>query len=71
MKDEGSLETTKRKLAFWFYSFLLVLGIIIYFAWSIYFGTWNLFEAQNIGLYSVVIMLVGFGIVGMLLYYKE
>jgi len=60
-----------RKIAFGFYTFLLILGIIMYLGWSIYFGSWNLFEPQNIGVYSIVIILVGFGLVGMLLYYKD
>lgn len=62
---------SSRKIAFGFYAFLFILGIIMYLGWSIYFGSWNLFEPQNIGVYSIVIILVGFGLVGMLLYYKD
>ena len=60
-----------RKIAFGFYAFLFILGILMYLGWGIYFGSWNLFEAQNIGVYSIVIVLIGFGLVGMLLYYKD
>ncbi len=62
---------TKRKMAFGFYTFLLALGIIMYFGWGIFYGTWNLFERGNMGVYAVVIILVGFGLVGMLLYHGD
>jgi len=59
-----------RKVAFTFYTLLLMLGIIFYFGWGIYFGTWNVFTSENIGVYAVTIILVAFGITGMLLYRK-
>ncbi len=62
---------TNRKIAFGFYAFLFTLGLIMYFGWGIYFGTWNVFDPRNIGVYAIVVILVAFGIVGMLLYYKE
>ena len=71
MVDDESTGVNKRKLAFYFYTLLLVLGIFMYLGWGVYFGTWNLFEVGNIGVYAVVVILVAFGIVGMLLYHKD
>jgi len=59
-----------RKLAFAFYTLLFLLGVLFYFSWGIYFGTWNPLTKENIGVYSVTIILVGFGLAGMLLYRK-
>jgi len=46
-----------------FYLLLLVSGVILYLLWSIIYNAW-----LDIGLYSVVILLIGFGLVGYLLY---
>jgi hypothetical protein len=46
-----------------FYLVLLVAGVILYLLWSIIYNAW-----LDIGLYSVVVLLVGFGLVGYLLY---
>ena len=57
-----------RRVAFWFYSLLLGAGVAFYFAWGVLFNSWNLFEPRNMGAYAVTVALVGFGIVGILLY---
>jgi hypothetical protein len=46
-----------------FYLLLLVAGVILYLVWSIIYNAWF-----DIGLYTVVILMVGFGLVGYLLY---
>ena len=46
-----------------FYLTLLVAGVLLYLLWSVYYNAW-----LDIGLYSIVILLVGFGLVGYLLY---
>lgn len=71
MKDEEPFKVAKRKIAFWFYAFLAILGVIFYLAWGVFFGTWNILQAENLGVYAIFIILVGFGILGMLLYHKE
>lgn len=71
MVEEDGQGVNTRKLAFMFYAFLLLLGVLFYLAWGIFFGTWNPFAEGNIGVYAVTIVLVGFGAVGMLLYYKK
>ena len=57
-----------RKIAFGFYALLLFFGIAFYFGWSLWFGTWNPLTRDNIGVYAVTVVLVGFGLTGMLLY---
>lgn len=60
-----------RRVAFAFYSLLLFAGILFYLIWGFTYGAWNLLEPQWVGAYAVTIILVGFGIVGMLLYRKD
>ncbi len=45
---------------------LLISGIALYIIWSITFNTWNLFDPVNMGLYSAVIVMVLFGVFGIL-----
>jgi hypothetical protein len=53
----------KVHLAKAFYLTLLVAGVLLYLLWAIYYNAW-----LDIGLYSIVILLVGFGLFGYLLY---
>jgi membrane protein YdbS with pleckstrin-like domain len=71
MAEEEGRGLNTRRLAFMFYSFLLLLGVLFYLSWGVFFGTWNPFAEGNIGVYAITILLVLFGLVGMLLYYKE
>ena len=57
-----------RRVAFTFYLILFLAGVIFYLIWGIYYGAWNLFDAPWIGAYAVTVVLIGFGVVGMLLY---
>ncbi len=57
-----------RRVAFAFYFILFLAGIVFYLIWGFYYGAWNLLAADWIGAYAVTVVLVGFGIVGMLLY---
>ncbi len=59
-----------RRVAFWFYALLLVAGIAFYIIWGAVYDSWNIFVPQHSGAYAVLVVLVGFGIVGMLLYRK-
>ena len=42
---------------------LIMTGLILFLIWGLAFGIW-----YDVGLYSVLLMLFGFGIVGFLLY---
>ncbi len=57
-----------RAIAFWFYAVSFLGGIIFYLIWGFTYGSWNLFRPEWVGAYAVTVVLVGFGIVGMLLY---
>ncbi len=57
-----------KKIAFWFYSLVFLAGILFYLIWGFTYGSWNLLRPEWVGAYAVTIVLVGFGIVGMLLY---
>ncbi len=46
---------------------LLISGIALYLAWGIWYNGWNFFDPLYIGLYSLVIVMVLFGIFGILL----
>ncbi len=59
-----------RKVAFAFYALLFLAGVSFYLIWGFTYGAWNVFAADWIAAYSVVAVLVGFGIIGMLLYRK-
>lgn len=56
------------RVAFFFYLLLFVAGIVFYLIWGFTYGAWNLFDTPWIGAYAVTVVLLGFGIVGMLLY---
>ena len=60
-----------RRAAYWFYALLALGGIAFYLGWGIYYGSWNLFDRTNIGVYAVTILMVGFGGTGLLLYGKK
>lgn len=57
---------TPNTIALVFYTVMLLAGIVLYFGWSIMYGTW--FDS---GLYSITAVLVGFGIFGVLLYGRK
>ena len=62
--------TFPRRVAFGFYTLLLLGGIAFYLIWGAIYGSWNFFLPQNSGVYAVTVVMVGFGVVGMLLYRK-
>ena len=57
-----------RRVAFGFYTFLLLVGIAFYVIWGAIYGSWNVFAPQNAGVYAVTVITVGFGVLGILLY---
>ena len=59
-----------RAIAFWFYALSFAGGILFYVIWGAAYGSWNLLRPEWVGAYAVTVVLVGFGIVGMLLYRK-
>ena len=46
---------------------LIVLALAIYLGWGIAYGSWNIFSAEYIPIYAIMIVLILFGICGLLL----
>ncbi len=57
-----------RRVAFGFYTLILLAGIAFYVIWGAIYSSWNMFVPENVGVYAVTVITVGFGILGMLLY---
>ena len=60
MEITSSIKLNVRTAPFFF---LTVLGILFYFVWGVAYGGWF-----DIGVYSITILLLGFGLVGIFLY---
>jgi hypothetical protein len=53
-------------------SLLLILaGILMYVGWGIAYGSWNMFSANYIGVYAIVIVLLVLGVLGFFLSKEE
>lgn len=50
---------------------LLLAGFIMYWVWGLMYGSWNPFEKDYIGVYSMVVVMVALGLIGLLLTLKE
>lgn len=46
---------------------LIVAGFAMYWAWGLIYGSWNIFEKEFIGIYTIVVVLIIFGVLGLLL----
>ncbi len=55
-----------RNLLSMLYALLAALGVAFYISWSYLYGTWT-----DIGVYSVSVVMIGFGVIGYLLYSIE
>jgi len=68
---EQEISETQRKLLFFFSVVMIIAGIGFYWIWGIMFNTWNLFETEHLGAYTITVLLLCFGIVGALLTRKK
>jgi len=68
MPENVENEQIPKKFLLILYSILLTLGILIYVSWGIMYGSWNILDRSNLGIYALTILLVGFGLVGIVLY---
>lgn len=68
---EEDVSDTQRIIWFYLSIAFIVAGIGFYGFWGLTFGTWNLFETESLGAYTITILLLGFGIVGALLTRKK
>jgi len=60
MSDETKMPAIIPRI---FYTILFMFGVGLYIGWGILFNVW-----LDLGVYSISIILIGFGLVGMLLY---
>lgn len=65
MADEPAFP---RKIAAGFYFLLILLGILFYVGWSLLYGTWDITRPENLGVYALTVVMLGFGVTGYLLY---
>jgi hypothetical protein len=63
MAEEKGELSLGRKMVRGFCLFLIMLGIMLFLIWGLAFNIW-----WDIGLYTVLVLLFGFGIVGFALY---
>jgi hypothetical protein len=68
MPEQGTEVEIPKKVMMAAYSALLALGLIIYVSWGLMYNSWNIFDRSNLGIYSVTVILCGFGAFGLLLY---
>jgi hypothetical protein len=69
MMAEG--EGFQRKVILAFYTILLVAGVVLYWVWGLIYDTWSPFTRGNIGIYTIYILLICFGVFGLLLNWKK
>ena len=50
---------------------LIFMGVVMFYIWGMVYGSWNIFAKEYIGVYSIVIVLILSGIIGLLLTIKE
>jgi len=62
---EGSDFPRKAKMAI--SVLLIVSGFAMYWAWALIYGSWNILDKEFIGVYTVVVVLIVFGVLGLLL----
>ncbi len=56
------------KKALTIFSLLLVVAaVMLYWVWGVSYGSWNIFAAENMGVYSLFIIMLGLGVFGLLL----
>jgi hypothetical protein len=49
-----------------FSALLIVAAVVFYWVWGSAYDSWNIFAAENMGVYSIFVVLLGFGILGLL-----
>lgn len=61
----------QRKVIRSFFALLLIAGVAIFWIWGVLYDIWNPFSRDNIGIYTVYVPLIAFGVIGLLLYRKR
>ena len=71
MMADGEGSEFQRKIVKGFFALLLIAGVAIYWIWGVAYDTWYPFTKGNIGIYTIYVPLIVFGILGLLLYRKK
>ncbi len=50
---------------------LIVAAFAMYWGWGLIYGTWDIFARESMGVYAIVVTLLAFGILGLLLTWKQ
>jgi uncharacterized membrane protein YphA (DoxX/SURF4 family) len=65
-------ETAFPRKAKLFLSLLLITAAFaMYWGWGLIYGTWNIVAKDSMGVYAIVMILLAFGILGLLLSWKQ
>jgi len=68
---DADVEEFQRKIVLSFFALLLIAGICVFWIWGIVYDIWYPFSHEDIGIYTIYVPLIAFGIFGMLLYKKK
>jgi len=63
MEDPAFPASVKKVLSVLF----IITGVAIYLFWGLYFGAWNPFDVDYIGVYSLMAVLIGLGAMGLVI----
>ena len=66
--EEYEKKTFPKKFLASIYAGVAALGVAIYVGWGLLYGSWNILDWENSGIYATTVCLVGIGIVGVFLY---
>ena len=50
---------------------LIIAAFAMYWGWGLFYGTWNLLAKESMGVYAIVVVLLAFGVLGLLLAWKQ
>jgi len=70
MADDDASEW-QRKVTMSFFALLLISGIAIFWIWGVLYDIWYPFTRGNIGIYTIYVPLIAFGVIGLLLFRKK
>lgn len=62
MEDPAFPASIKKALS----ALFIIIGVAIYLFWGLYFGAWNPFDADYIGVYSLMVVFIGLGVMGLI-----
>ena len=67
MDTKKEHQITQRKVLIWLSVLVMATGLVFYIAWGLLYGSWNMFDRENLGVYAVTIVMVGYGFLGIII----